>query len=68
MPAVSKAQQQVMAIAEHEPGKLYKRNRGLLKMDKYELHKYSSTSIKGLPKKSNWVSRLKKKVKKYLGK
>ena len=44
MPATSRAQQEVMAIAEHEPGKLYKRNRGLLKMSHQQLHDFASTS------------------------
>ena len=51
MPAKSKAQQIAAAIAEHTPEMLYKRNRGLLEMSKSELHKFSSTKIKGLPKK-----------------
>ncbi len=51
MPAVSKKQRQLMAIAEHQPEKLYKRNRGLLKMSKAQLHDYASTSDKGLPKR-----------------
>jgi hypothetical protein len=51
MPSESVAQQQVMAIAEHEPGKLYKRNRGLLKMSKGQLHDFAATKHKGLPKK-----------------
>jgi len=45
MPAVSKAQQRYMAIAEHEPSKL----RGSkLKMSKTKMHEYSSTPTKGL--------------------
>ncbi len=40
-----------MAIAEHHPEKLYKRNRGLLKMSKQQLHDFASTKEKGLPKK-----------------
>jgi hypothetical protein len=51
MPATSKAQQQVMAIAEHEPGKLYKKNRGLLKMGKAKLSEFASTPRKGLPER-----------------
>ncbi len=51
MPAKSKAQQAVMAIAEHQPSKLYKRNRGLLQMSKKQLHDYASTPRKGLPRK-----------------
>lgn len=51
MPATSKAQQQLMAIAEHEPGKLYPENKGVAKMGKEELHKFAATPTKGLPKK-----------------
>jgi len=49
MPAESKAQQIAMAIAEHNPSKLYKRNRGLLNMPKAQLRDYSTTKQKGLP-------------------
>jgi hypothetical protein len=49
MPSVSKAQQTVMAIAEHAPEKLYKRNRGLLKMTHSQLHDFAATKRKGLP-------------------
>ena len=49
MPATSQAQQQVMAIAEHSPSKLYKRNKGLLKMSHGQLHDFASTKSKGLP-------------------
>ena len=48
MPAVSKAQQRAMAIAEHEPGKLYGKNKGLLKMSHSQLHDFASTPTKGL--------------------
>lgn len=48
MPAVSRAQRIAAAIAEHHPEKLYKKNKGLLKMSKEELHKYSSTKESGL--------------------
>jgi hypothetical protein len=51
MPARSQAQQQAMAIAEHAPEKLYKRNRGLLKMSHKDLHDFAATPRKGLPKK-----------------
>ncbi len=50
MPAVSRKQQMVMAIAEHEPSKLYSKNKGLLKMSKGQLHDFASTKRKGLPK------------------
>lgn len=51
MPAESVAQRRAIAIAEHSPEKLYKRNRGLLKMSREEMHKFASTSEKDLPKK-----------------
>ncbi len=50
MPAKSKAQRQAMAIALHEPGKLYKRNRGMVKMSKGQLHDFASVKETGLPK------------------
>ncbi len=53
MPAKSKAQQKVMAIAEHSPGKLYKKNKGLAKMSKSSLHDFASTKTKGLPQKKS---------------
>lgn len=53
MPADSKAQQQVMAIALHHPEKLHKKNRGLLNMSKADLRDFASTKRKGLPKKVN---------------
>jgi len=51
MPAESRAQQIATAIALHNPGKLYKRNRGLLSMDKSDLKEFAETKRKGLPKK-----------------
>lgn len=51
MPSVSVAQRQAMAIAEHQPGKLHKRNRGLLQMSKRQLHDFASTKEKGLPQR-----------------
>ena len=62
MPSLSKAQRRVAAIAEHNPDKLYKRNRGMLGMGKEELHIYASTPEKGLPeKKEGALRRLRKK-------
>lgn len=49
MPAVSKKQQETIAIAEHEPGKLYDRNKSLLKMKRSDMHDFASTKRKGLP-------------------
>lgn len=51
MPAVSKNQQIAMAIAEHAPQKLYKRNKGLKKMSHQQLHEFASTARTGLPMK-----------------
>jgi hypothetical protein len=51
MPAKSKKQQQAMAIAEHGPEKLYKRNKGLKEMSKKQLHDFAKTPTKGLPTK-----------------
>lgn len=51
MPAVSKKQRRLMAIAEHEPDKLYKKNKDVAKMSKKQLHEFASTKEKGLPKK-----------------
>jgi len=51
MAAVSKKQRRAIAIAEHHPSKLYKRNRGILGMTKEQMHDYASTKEKGLPKK-----------------
>lgn len=49
MPAVSQKQQIAMAIAEHNPKKLFKRNRGLLGMNHQQLHDFAATPRKGLP-------------------
>jgi hypothetical protein len=37
-----------MAIAEHEPKKLYAKNKGALKMSKSQLSDFASTKEKGL--------------------
>ena len=49
MPAKSQDQQQMMAIAEHQPGKLYGRNKGVLKMKKSQLREFATAKSKGLP-------------------
>lgn len=49
MPAVSKKQQIAMAIAEHEPDKLYPRNAGLKKMSHSQLHDFAATKRSTLP-------------------
>jgi len=51
MPALSQNQEIATAIAEHEPDKLYARNKGLLKMSHEQLHDFAATPRTGLPKK-----------------
>ncbi len=51
MPAVSKKQRRAMAIAEHNPGKLHKKNKGMEKMSKNQLSDFASTKESGLPMK-----------------
>jgi hypothetical protein len=51
MPARSKAQRTAMAIAEHHPEKLYKRNRGLISMSSRQLHDFAATKTAGLPQR-----------------
>jgi hypothetical protein len=51
MPAVSKKQLIAMRIAEHNPDKLYERNKGMADMSRKQLHDFASTNEKGLPDK-----------------
>ena len=51
MPSTSKAQRRAMAIAEHEPDKLYARNKAMKKMSRKQLHDFASTKEKGLARK-----------------
>ena len=53
MPAKSKAQQIAAAIAKHNPGKLYKRNRGLLGLSDKQKTEYAQTARKGLKAKAS---------------
>jgi len=61
MPAKSKKQQMAMAIAEHEPGKLKGKNKGMLKMSQSQLHDFASTKRKGLPMKTGMKGKGKSK-------
>lgn len=63
MPAVSKDQRKAMAIAEHAPEKLYKRNAGLKKMTHKQLHEFATTPEKNLPNKVKDTSYYRKKYK-----
>lgn len=61
MPAVSMKQRRMMAIAEHQPEKLHKRNRAVMAMSQGQMHDFAATSEKGLPKqkkKSSLKSRM----------
>ena len=49
MPARSKAERRLMAIAEHHPGQVYAKNRGVLKMSASQLHDFAMGSEKGKP-------------------
>ncbi len=51
MPAISKAQRKLMAMAKHAPEKISKKNKGVLDMTGKQLSDFASTPEKGLPKK-----------------
>lgn len=63
MPAPSKAQRRLAAIAEHDPDAVYPSNRGILGMAKGQLHEFAATKEKGLPDKVAKVKSLKGKAK-----
>ena len=46
MPSSSEKQREAMAIAEHEPGKLYARNKGMKKMTHSQLHDFAKKPLK----------------------
>ena len=60
MPAKSIKQRKLMALAEHHPEKVSKKNRGILKMSHKQLHDYAATKEKKLPKKVGAIGRIKK--------
>jgi len=49
MPAKTEKQRKMMAIAKHQPSKLYKKNRGVLKMLGNQLHDFVSKSKTHIP-------------------
>ena len=57
MPSTSEKQREAMAIAEHDPGKLHAKNKGMLKMSKSQLHDFAR---KPLGKKKHHKGRAKK--------
>lgn len=46
MPAVSEKQRRLFAIAEHQPDKLYAKNRSLLRLSKGQLHDFAVKPMK----------------------
>lgn len=57
MPATSRNMRVAAAIAEHDPEKLYKRNRGMLAMTHQQLHDFAATEEKNLPQRSVLAAR-----------
>lgn len=53
MPAVSKAQQALMAMALHNPKAVQTKNKGVLKMSDKQLGEFAKTKTKKLPKRKN---------------
>lgn len=51
MPAKSKSQRKLMAIAEHAPNKVSAKNKGVLKMTQAQQHDFATTDEAGLPVK-----------------
>lgn len=51
MPALSKSQQKLFGLAEHNPGALYSKDRGLASLPKKTLHDFAATKRKGLPER-----------------
>ena len=51
MPAKSKKQRRLMGLAEHHPEEVSGKNKGVLKMNRGQLHDFAATKEKGLPLK-----------------
>lgn len=51
MPAVSQAQQRLMAMAEHDPAEVSPKNRGVLQMSHQQLHDFAATPRSSLPQR-----------------
>lgn len=60
MPAKSKKQRRMMAIALHAPEKLHAKNKAAASMSKADLHKFASTSEKNLPARKKLRKALKR--------
>lgn len=64
MPAKSKAQRILIAIALHHPDEVSEENKGVLDMSKSDMHDFAATKEKDLPEH---VAKKKKKLKDLLG-
>lgn len=64
MPAKSKAQRRMMAIAKYHPEKLYARNKAVLSMSKGELHKFAATKEKGLQLRAKAKEQIRRRISK----
>jgi hypothetical protein len=53
MPATSKAQQRLFALAEHKPGELYRKDRSLLNLTHQQLHDFAATPSGNLPERKS---------------
>ena len=51
MPAQSKSQQRLFAMAEHNPGSLYKKDASLGKLSHQTLHDFAATKREDLPER-----------------
>lgn len=51
MPAESIKQRELMAIAEHHPSEVSKKNKGVLDMSHKQLHDFAKTKEASLPEK-----------------
>jgi hypothetical protein len=59
MPAKSKAQQRLMAVAENESEAVLPENKGVLGMKKSSLKDFASTKLEGLPEKTGKMKKMK---------
>lgn len=55
MPATSQAQQRLFALAEHNPGKLHEKNKGLANLPQKTLHDFAATPRTGLPSRKYYA-------------
>jgi hypothetical protein len=53
LPAQNEKQRKAFAVAEHEPDKLYARNRSMLKMKKRQLSEFATKPVRPSAKDRN---------------